>query len=687
MKRWALLAALALVCAGVRAAPLAEARQAVAAAESLIAEGKLTQAERRLHRAEGRCGDDRACTALVAFGRGYLYERWAADRDASTRRVLLERAARSYRHAASLLPDNAQVLANLAIVERELGNVEAAAAAMTRAIRADPDTAYRGRVFLGDLYAENDRAESAARAYGAAMRQDPARERAPRRLLALYRRHPPAEPGVAVKLGDQWRESHPALAVQAYALALAQEGAAAEQALVRWTALQADRGGLTPKAVAALPAQGPEGGAAIEELRRLAADPLAALERGTPWWTGRPERRDALARIYRAAANRARAAGDRAAAVRLLDAAVTRAPEYADYQRPPLQRSSNARLDAAVDLLVLYRALNREQAAGELARDLEARVERLTEILFSGKGAAYGRDDLPSILRYHTALGLIYSEQGRYTSEWADNAIFQLSRALEVADRLAARDPASREPLPEIADRLARAYEETGRPRQAAQTALRAARDYLDADKPRAALQSIEQAQRTGAPAAEVRALNAVQAARTKGAAADADLDDWDGLPLPQDFLRRQRFKVLADRAGAAVERGDRRGAARAAAAALEELPERGALSGPGDIRRVRTAADAVAQAVDLGKEPEQLVRRSGTRLEVQVDEDLATAARILNLQEARPMLESPEADLKVRDGRVLLKGVDPAQPISPDLSRDLLQLQGVRKVEISPGR
>jgi hypothetical protein len=94
-----------------------------------------------------------------------------------------------------------------------------------------------------------------------------------------------------------------------------------------------------------------------------------------------------------------------------------------------------------------------------------------------------------------------------------------------------------------------------------------------------------------------------------------------------------------------------------------------------------------VAQAVDLGKEPEQLVRRSGTRLEVQVDEDLATAARILNLQEARPMLESPEADLKVRDGRVLLKGVDPAQPISPDLSRDLLQLQGVRKVEISPGR
>ena len=69
-----------------------------------------------------------------------------------------------------------------------------------------------------------------------------------------------------------------------------------------------------------------------------------------------------------------------------------------------LREASNARLDAAVDLLALYQALNREQAAARLTRELEDRVRELTEILFSGKGDAYGRNDLPSILRYHSTL-------------------------------------------------------------------------------------------------------------------------------------------------------------------------------------------------------------------------------------------------------------------------------------------
>ena len=94
---------------------------------------------------------------------------------------------------------------------------------------------------------------------------------------------------------------------------------------------------------------------------------------------------------------------------------------------------------------------------------LNARVSRFTEIMFSGKAAAYQKGDLQQIREFHTALGAYYAGRGKWTGDGWQNAEYQLrqmrvaTRSLSEQTRRQIIDP------PELLERLGQHYVESGK--------------------------------------------------------------------------------------------------------------------------------------------------------------------------------------------------------------------------------
>jgi outer membrane protein OmpA-like peptidoglycan-associated protein len=188
------------------------------------------------------------------------------------------------------------------------------------------------------------------------------------------------------------------------------------------------------------------------------------------------------------------------------------------------------------------------------------------DLLFKGKAEAYRARDLRAIQRHHTVLGEIFAAKGIWQSDWADNAIFQLSHAIDVAERRQ-QDEGLYQPLPGLKARLAEGYDIVGKPDLAQITAIDAAQAYLDSDRLDKASAWLKRARPTAAPANERARIDTLQEILVyrqaiEGAVLAADEGgETDGvltaeriergiqnLPgLPADFLVRQQFKIDAD--------------------------------------------------------------------------------------------------------------------------------------------
>lgn len=100
--------------------------------------------------------------------------------------------------------------------------------------------------------------------------------------------------------------------------------------------------------------------------------------------------------------------------------------------------------------------------------------------LFEGKGKAYLGDDLPNILRFHTILGTIFSEQERWgDSNTVRSAIFQWEHALRASERLLRAGRTEEGAAPGLFVKLAGAYGAVGRQSDAFDSYLRAASEAL----------------------------------------------------------------------------------------------------------------------------------------------------------------------------------------------------------------
>jgi hyperosmotically inducible protein len=127
-----------------------------------------------------------------------------------------------------------------------------------------------------------------------------------------------------------------------------------------------------------------------------------------------------------------------------------------------------------------------------------ALVNELVRGLFYQKGQAYLGKDWNNILRFHTVLGAIFERQGRWGSSGEpESAIFQWEHAVEAQRRLAGTAVAP-QAVPGLEERLATAYDKTGRKQQAWSTYLAAANGYVALGKGDAIDRVLGSASKTG---------------------------------------------------------------------------------------------------------------------------------------------------------------------------------------------
>lgn len=607
------------------------ARRAARTVEALVSRNDYQTAERTLSAVD--CESDANCQALVEFSYGWLYECWA-DSAPDQAGAFLTQALSHYQSAQTANPNNTQILTNLALVAQRTGDAKTAAAAIAMAIKVNPDRAYENYLFLGDVLRSAGDDAGALGAYKQAMELVPADPQGYQRLLELYRKTQASKDlfELSYRIRHRFAELASAGFESAIALDHKDHPDSAERALPLWTAIRADLGSLTAANLESLPKPAAWAASSLGQLYGvIQSDDAPPDTESLGWWLQKPVRRDAMARLLRLKGNLLRSGAERSdvgqqerlkaerIAIEYLSTAVHVAPDYGAYLHGALADSSNVKLDAATDLVSLHHALKNDVDPQGLSGVSENELENMTEMLFSGKAGAYATGQLSAIQRYHTVLGMIYYETGRDTSNWADNATFQLSHALQTAARIADRNPAKYQPLPELQLLLADVYQRREMLPDSAKQSLSAAMGFLETDNLAAANNALARAQQNGADiertASVSRILNGRQAIALKGAALLQQqpdtgsvtlspevswLEESSALGLPKIFVAGQRFKALADLGAALTDKGNNEVARYLNAMALDAATNRQTLTSPTDLRRLKSIETSIAGTARL---------------------------------------------------------------------------------------
>lgn len=553
----------------------------------------FTSARDLLANALARCpiqAEVKACSSRLDYALGYIHQQEAA-RAPTGREQLLQSAAEYYQSALNATPTNVDAVYNLAIVYRQMGAHEWQQPFFEGAARRDPSRAGIYDVLKGDYYRDRGMRQQALAAYEAAVQVRPDDDVARSRLVSATADAPS---GAALRrlisVYESWEARYPDAALAGYLAVIdASRGsdvALARETLVRWASLMAQQRRVNAGMLGALPRDWQD-----ESVRDLAAyleNPIARPATRN-WWLQSQDRRDALARVGLALGDTWIANGNYARTDSCWNAALHLVP-----------RGAPSAIDLTRELSLLYFRVP------SLDPD-QSRFRSLEKELFSEKGAAIMRGDLPTTQRFHTVLGLIYASYGTWGGFGARNATYQLERALQTA---AQRDRLERsyQPLGGMHDLLGQAYAETGRRPAAAAAYLTAARAHLDSDQLGAAERASARAQEAGASEESVTAVRRVLDIRRRIAGAEPgssglrEVCGTSSLAAQPDardeavFLARQSFKVWSDCALAGASQAPRR-----AADAVQLVAGRGMpLANLGDLRRLEGVRAAVLAGVGL---------------------------------------------------------------------------------------
>lgn len=649
------------------------------------AAGDFAAASRLLRGELAACAasaEGRSCRRGVSYSLGYIYH-LESRRDPAGRDSLLARAAEFYRAALAVDSSDGAAIYNLALVYRASPPEPAHEAFLQDAARRDPMRRAAYDDFLGDYFRDAGRWGDALEAYRRAAAIAP-EDAAPRvGLLQVYRHLPADRAAELLELAAAWETRFPELAAQADALVAERarsadppRAALAEQAAVRWAAVLARGRRLSDESLQALPADW----APTDDLRAYLQRPDTALSEAN-WWRRSPERGEVLARLALALGSRRLSEGDPGGAERIW--------QYADGFVP---RWAGLHVDLMRELALLYFRRPQLDPSGDKLRGVERR-------LFSMKGGAIESDDREAVQRFHTALGLIYTEKRQWRpGGGVDGALYQLGHALEAADHRGFYQP-----LPELRDLLSQAYDSTGQPDLARSLDTLAAAAYLDTDDLDAAAEVAARAAPGRRPpfAALLERRGRLDAALQPGAAgvdsatcAPAAIDAVvAAAPAPTGapgFAARQRFKLLADCARAGPERARSQAAA---VALLLAYDERVPLVGIPDFRRVDAARARILAAVTIPRPEIHLDFDEGTppagalRFSVPTDTRPAHVALPDELVLAARAVRALGAGLEVVPLRIMDAVVElgtlPRGVAPEDVASRIRGLPGVRDVRL----
>jgi tetratricopeptide (TPR) repeat protein len=633
------------------------ARSAARIADSLERAGNWQDARRVLTSAGRRCpvaDVGLECRLVISYATAYSFQIQARQTTASDSAApLLDTAAQFYVRVLRESPRHAATIDNLTSVYRMLGRDSALENLLLTTMSLDSSRGGAYALRLGDEYRRQRAYDQSIAAYRRAIDADPDDPIARQRLVEAYRDLPLPQVRELFALVSQdrdWELRFPRAALDAYELAALRLGredrTASLEACRRWMRLLSETQLLDSARLARMEGTWLTG--AVRALAAFALDPGTPLDSSTAVWQGE-EGTETFGRVALAIGRTVLSGGDAKTAEaywqRGLHAARLAAPVSLDLER---------------ELAVLYTRHPELDPDGAKFRSMEAE-------LFFEKSEAIFRADREAVQRYHTVLGLIYAERGRWGSPYdAHSALFQLDQALQTAH---ARDVSTRsfQPLPYLRALLAKGYEAIGARQQASSAYLDAAEASLDGDDIAGARDALTRAGHlslTGSLASRKQGLVALASARARYATSDSTRSNM--LPcdsaatvatrsaaaagLPGAFLQRQSFKLTAD----CVLNGSSEQRSQGAARLLEaRMRDSFMLVGVGDLLRLERINAEVLRRVS--------VRGSASHLDYRRHDVPGTGVPVSFAGETRPayLTVSPELVLGARVLTALGSGAD----------------------------
>lgn len=584
--------------------------------QSLISNQSWRKAEERLGQGDAACPQNKSnekCRLQLQFTRGFLKESESRT-NPEGRLDLLRESAVAYQDVLKMAPGHEPTTHNLALVLGALGDTTQLENLLADPKPRSPALTSTIAVSLGDAQVGKGNWTEAYRAFARAV--DLTDDTASKRKMIQSLESLSAVPDDMPDMVRSWELRSPAVAAEAYAAMFRKQtqlgDARAADSLVRWVLLSADMRALsaagTEAALAGIDA--PPVGELLDYLRLLEAgsdDIFADAEqakhftrsyeqsepivRRFPWWAERDERRHALGAAA-LSIGRASAASDQPVKAQfqfLVGLQVAPPIEEYIYNSDPSTQSF-VPLDLVTELVWL------QVRYPDVLDPERTKFDAFIRLLFEGKGEAYQSGDLVAIQRHHMVLGPIFADRGQWQHGryQYDNAIFQLSQAVRMAER---RERAEQfhQALPIIKAQLAEGYRAIGDAENELKARVDAVQGALDSDDLRLAteqldaLTAISPGQKPGPLGRQLREILASRlAARDGGTAAAPQWATADAIRgLDPAFVTRQQFKLLADLANAAPA-ADRRRALQAAWARAEQV---GTLIGMEDVLRLERMA------------------------------------------------------------------------------------------------
>jgi tetratricopeptide (TPR) repeat protein len=541
------------------------ARNVANIVETLAAQSRWEEARKVIPDAKEFCGSFGlgygACDTIIASTRGYLDLKQSESLPAQSTGALqlLKDAAKAYSEAAEWSPSNGPVLSNLATVYLRLGEFGDARFSLEKAILADPGRSASYASMLGELELQSGHWGTAIEGYSRAAQAAPDSYLPRRRLVEIYLSHydglTAAERHRFVGLLGDWEVAVPDLARAGYEFLLIRErsdGGDGEQAFLSWTRLLAREGDLTEGSVREF--RDYQTNLRLSALGAFLDRPWRMPDSGS-WWLGRQERRIALADISLSWGRTHQGQLSPELVEQCWQTGVKLLPPGAEQgELSQIPEALQVALDLRQELVVLYGRQPLLDPGGGKAKQLVGE-------LFAEKMIMITRGDLESQQRYHTTLGQIFAAKGTWSSDDAANALYQLSHAIAVAQRRYQEGVTQGfyQPLPELRALMAEGYHQNSMADAAAHAAVSTALAYFDADdlekagKWTARAQEYHVPDKTIAPLRELLQLRRASAEESQAGGTlqiSESKQPWLYLKndlVGDDFLKRQRFKLLAD--------------------------------------------------------------------------------------------------------------------------------------------
>jgi len=661
------------------------------------------------------------CLMKMYFTAGYLYQ-MASNEFPNDQKNHLESSIAFYQRAHEIDRMDVSIINNMFLVYKALGNTRSALNILDRAIEADQKNKTKYDINKGDIYYENNDYKKAIEQYKAAFLSNVNNEGLAWKIFDIYSKLPnQAEvfKGLYSFSEELFEQDLNDLARGGFLYALknallATDSVNAENACIRWAEAISRKNTVSGSFTDELPDLKSWSTACNKELQMLLMNSFVNTG-NLKWWTKDDFRRHISASLLLKMESAALMEGNLKNAVQLLESALDIAPEFYRYRADKrLEKYFPVKLDIAIELSRLYNRYPNLDSN-------QAKFNALIQELFNEKSLHYLQNDLESIQKSHTMLGLIYADRNVWKSSWfAGNAIFQLERAIEVQKKIENKNPEKFKPVPALHQMLAKGYQQTNQPEKEYRTLIDAAVGYLDLDNLTMSESIVQNAKRFSGRDAEynqkLKELGLITTMRLNIRNGSYDFKSSDVKALEKtiteselfrltsekkdnSFLNRQKFKIMADMGSKCSELNPAYKNPIFEMKALDYIDKEKALGNSQDINRLYLIQEKFTKNIDQGdlikvnqnlnktdvkNQSKSWSLNSGSyQTQIEVNPDLIIAGKvyekILNENSDKPV--DSLNGIQINQGKLII--TDDALEKETIEKAKLQQVKGVKKVQV----